>query len=102
MNTDPSVIYPSDDFRQRSNLSSFDEFKKLYKKSVEKPEEFWTEVAELFYWKKKTNDVLSFNFDLNRGPIFIKWMDGALTNMCYNVLDRIIDKGFGERVAYYW
>ena len=24
------------------------------------------------------------------------------TNMCYNVLDRIIDNGHGERIAYHW
>ena len=97
-----SVIYPSNDYKKKSHLSSLEEYKTLYKKSVEKPKQFWTEVAEHFHWKKLTKDVLSYNFDINQGTISIKWMNGALTNMCYNVLDRIIDKGMGNRIAYYW
>ena len=101
-NSEALLLYPSYEYRQSSNLSSLEEYKRLYKKSVEQPEQFWIEVAEQFYWKNCIKDVLSYNFDLSRGKISIKWLNGALTNMCYNVLDRIIAKGLGERIAYYW
>ena len=102
INTKYSVIYPSNEYKTKSHLSTFEEYKKLYKHSVDHPEQFWTEVAQKFYWKKWTKDILSYNFDINQGAISIKWYNGALTNMCYNVLDRIIYEGFGERIAYYW
>ena len=79
------------------------EYDRLYRKSIEDPQLFWTEVAKELYWKCWPNKVLlSYNFDLNIGPVFMKWMDGSVTSMCYNVVDRVIINGLGERIAYYW
>ncbi len=76
----------------------------MHKKSVEQPAEFWSEIASQFYWKKAPNKdkFLEYNFDCGKGPIFIKWMDGAVTNVCYNVLDRHVKNGLGDRIAFYW
>ena len=46
--------------------------------------------------------MVSYNFDRSKGPVDVKWFDGSVTNVCYNVVDRIIDIGCGDRVAYYW
>ncbi len=32
----------------------------------------------------------------------IKWLDGALTNICYNCLDRNIERGLGDQIAFYF
>jgi len=32
----------------------------------------------------------------------VKWMEGAVTNISYNVLDRNVEKGLGDNVAFYW
>lgn len=65
---------------------------------------FWKEVAEDFFWKKPaTGRMLQYNFDVTKGSIYVKCMEGAKTNMCYNVLDRHVKEGnLGEKVAYYW
>lgn len=65
---------------------------------------FWKEVADEFFWKKPaTGPMLQYNFDVTKGNIFVKCMEGAKTNMCYNVLDRHVKEGnLGEKVAYYW
>lgn len=96
------VFYPSDEFCKGSHISSLEEYQRMYKKSIEDPELFWTDIAKQFYWKNWSKDILSFNFDISRGPVFVKWMDSALTNMCYNVVDRVVSKGLGDRIAYYW
>uniref|UniRef100_A0A9J7Y196 Acetyl-coenzyme A synthetase n=1 Tax=Cyprinus carpio carpio TaxID=630221 RepID=A0A9J7Y196_CYPCA len=66
--------------------------------------EFWADVAQEFYWKKPpSGQMLQFNFDVNKGNIYIKFMEGAKTNICYNVLDRNVhERNLGEKVAYYW
>lgn len=47
--------------------------------------------------------MLQYNFDMTKGPVYIKFMEGAKTNMCYNVLDcNLRDRNLGEKVAYYW
>lgn len=42
-----------------------------------------------------------YNFDLKSGPVKIEWFLGAQTNVCYNCLDRNIEKGKGEQIAFY-
>ena len=38
---------------------------------------------------KQWNDKhASWNFDVRKGPIFVKWFEGGTTNICYNALDR--------------
>lgn len=47
--------------------------------------------------------MLQYNFDITKGQVFIDFMKGAKTNICYNVLDRnVLDLKLGEKVAYYW
>lgn len=65
---------------------------------------FWQEVADEFFWKKPaTGPMLQYNFDVTKGNIYVKCMEGAKTNICYNVLDRHVrERSLGEKVAYYW
>lgn len=66
--------------------------------------EFWGDIAKEFYWKTSCpGPFLQYNFDVTKGKIFIEWMKGATTNICYNVLDRIVhEKKLGDKVAFYW
>uniref|UniRef100_A0A674CU91 Acetyl-coenzyme A synthetase n=1 Tax=Salmo trutta TaxID=8032 RepID=A0A674CU91_SALTR len=66
--------------------------------------EFWGDIAKDFYWKSKhTGQFLDYNFDVKKGEIYIKCMEGATTNICYNVLDRNVhERKLGDKVAFYW
>ena len=44
---------------------------------------------------------MRYNFDISKGPIKIEWMMGAETNICYNALDRQVDNGHGDKIAFY-
>ena len=81
-----------------------DQYRKMYKTSVEDPATFWGDIAKQFHWETAPNadKFLSYNFDVSKGPISIKWMEGAKTNVCYNVLDRHVKNGLGENIAMYW
>jgi acetyl-CoA synthetase len=87
-----------------SYVSSFEMYKELYHESIECPEDFWMKIAKQFYWEKGAEDgkFLTYNFDIRKGPIFIKYLNGAKTNICYNILDRNIKNGYGDRIAFYW
>lgn len=76
----------------------------LYAESIEHPDEFWSKLAKSsFYWKKtwEGEKVCSYNFDKSKGPIFTKWFEGGLTNVCYNALDRYLPT-HNDRVCFYW
>lgn len=101
-----SLIYqPSERISKDALVSSMDVYHKMYASSINDPVEFWKEMSNDFYWKvpPREENFLTFNFDVSKGPISVKWMQGAVTNICYNVLDRhVVDKGLGHRVAFYW
>ncbi|XP_041060290.1 acetyl-coenzyme A synthetase, cytoplasmic isoform X1 [Carcharodon carcharias] len=87
-----------------AHVPNFQKYKDLYLQSIQNPEEFWEEIAKDYYWKTpKTGNFLDYNFDLTKGKIYIKWMEGATTNLCYNLLDRNVnEKKLGDKIAFYW
>ncbi|BDA44920.1 Acetyl-coenzyme A synthetase [Coccomyxa sp. Obi] len=75
----------------------------MYQQSISDPDVFWGNVAKSFYWKKEwQNPVRRYNFDVRKGPVKIEWFVGAETNLSYNALDRHVEAGHGDRVAFYW
>jgi acetyl-CoA synthetase len=55
------------------NLTSLAEYQAAYSKSLSDPENFWSEVAEGFTWRKKWTRVLEWDF---RKPE-VKWFIGG-------------------------
>ncbi|XP_033838242.1 acyl-CoA synthetase short chain family member 2 like [Periophthalmus magnuspinnatus] len=102
--SEDNVFYPPIDLQQDAHVPNFNSYLELYKKSIESPEAFWKDVADEFFWKKPaTGPILQYNFDVTKGNIFVKCLEGAKTNICYNVLDRHVKDGnLGDKVAYYW
>ncbi|XP_067383203.1 acetyl-coenzyme A synthetase, cytoplasmic isoform X2 [Channa argus] len=98
------VFHGSDDLKKEAHISSFEKYKELYTKSVVNPDDFWGDIAKDFFWKTKhKGQFLQYNFDVTRGKIFIKCMEGASTNICYNLLDRNVhERNLGDKVAFYW
>lgn len=99
------LYYPSERYKRTSHISSVDEYERLYRLSIENPQKFWRDIATSeFYWKTAPSekDFLNYNFDPTKGAIYVEWMKGAKTNICYNAVDRIIEQGRGDKVAYIW
>ena len=60
-------------------------------------EAFWARQArELISWDKDFHTTLEWELP------FAKWFIGGQLNISYNCLDRHVEAGYGERVAYYW
>src|SRR5690606_14581418 len=78
-------------------VESFEDYQKTYKYSVEHPEDFWAGIAESFFWRKKWNNVLNWNFNEPN----IKWFEGAKLNITENCLDRHIYSN-GDKPAIIW
>ncbi|MFC5044955.1 acetate--CoA ligase [Aquimarina hainanensis] len=83
--------------RETLQLRSFAEYKEAYQKSVENPEEFWDAIAEKFYWHKKWDKTLEWDFTKPE----VKWFQGGKLNITENCLDRHLDK-LGNKTAIIW
>lgn len=102
-NNESNTFPPSETVQKVAHCQSMEEYNALYKKSVENPADFWGEIAKQFYFKTPhKGNFLEYNFNIKDGDIFVKCMDGATTNICYNCLDRNVNAGFGDTIAYYW
>jgi acetyl-CoA synthetase len=60
-------------------------------------EGWWATQAETLHWFEKWDTVL----DESDAP-FYKWFTGGKLNASYNALDRHVEAGRGDRVAYHW
>jgi len=65
-----------------------------YRKSLERPEEFWGEAAEDIDWIKTWDTVL----DRGAEPA-ARWFVGGQLNTCFNALDRHVEGGRAEQPA---
>ncbi|PAN38449.2 hypothetical protein GQ55_7G128000 [Panicum hallii var. hallii] len=98
------LVHPSADFAARALVSSAQQYREMYQRSIDDPAGFWSEIAAEFYWKQRWNpdEVCSENLDVTKGPIKIEWFKGGKTNICYNAVDRNVESGNGNKVAMYW
>jgi len=76
---------------------SFEEYQKLYKRSIEDMEGFWDEQAQSLDWFKPYDKVWEKS-DLFPG----NWFIGGKINVAYNCLDRHVKNGKGNHVALIW
>jgi acetyl-CoA synthetase len=68
----------------------------IYERAAADPEGFWAEQAERLTWFKRWDTVLEWT------PPFAKWFVGGTLNASYNCLDRHVEAGGGDKIAYYW
>ncbi|WP_457641554.1 acetate--CoA ligase [Persephonella sp.] len=84
-------IYPPEDIVKRAWIKDYES---VYKRSIEDREGFWNEVAQELHWFEKWDKVLGWDFP------HAKWFIGGKTNITYNALDRHIQNGKGNKIAY--
>jgi len=58
-------------------------YEDFHRWSIEQPESFWAEQAELIHWHRRPEKILDYS-----RPPFCKWFVGGETNLCYNAVDR--------------
>lgn len=69
----------------------------LYEEAEADFEAFWARQArELLHWDVDFDTILKWELP------FAKWFIGGKLNISYNCLDRHIEAGLGDRVAYFW
>ena len=69
----------------------------IYKEASEDFEAFWAKQArELLTWDKDFTNILEWDLP------YAKWFSDGELNISYNCLDRHVENGKGNKVAYYW
>ena len=80
---------PSAEFAAQANAHP-----EIYERDFE---EFWdTEARERLTWFEPYSELYEWN------PPYAKWYLGGKLNVCFNCVDRHVEAGHGEKVAFYW
>ncbi|HSP39748.1 MAG TPA: acetate--CoA ligase [Frankiaceae bacterium] len=75
-----------------------EEYAAFVEEAAADPTGFWADRArDLVDWSKPFEQVLD-----DSNPPFYKWFADGELNISYNCLDRHVEAGNGDRVAYYW
>jgi len=78
-------------------INSLEQYQRDYKRSVDDPEGFWSDIASQFLWRKKWDKVLTWNFKEPK----VKWFEGGKLNITENCLDRHV-ANLGDNPAIIW
>src|SRR3954463_5561064 len=90
------VFPPPPKFVSRARIGTREEYQRMYRQSIEHPDEFWSGIAQQLHWIRMYDTVLEWN------PPNAKWFVGGRLNVCYNCVDLQIDRGFGKKTAILW
>jgi acetyl-CoA synthetase len=84
---------PPDEFRQQALIQD----ESIYEEAERDYEGFWAKQAEALDWEQKWDQVLDWS-----DPPHAKWFVGGKLNVAYNCVDRHVEAGNGDRVAFHW
>lgn len=86
------VFLPNEGFRQKAYIKD----PSIYKEAEVDPVAFWGTCAEKLLWKKRWNQVLSWE------PPHAKWFQGGYLNVSENCLDRHLASATRNQAALIW
>ncbi len=92
------VFPPPKELSEKAYVKSMEEYKKIYKESIENPEKFWGKLAEELDWYKKWDKVLVEDFANAKH----EWFVGGKLNVSYNCLDRHLKTWRRNKAAIIW
>src|SRR3954449_8580669 len=91
---DVEELSPPDDFRKHALITD----DSVHKEAEADPAGFWLRQAtELLDWDTEPSDSLD-----DSDPPFYKWFADGKLNVTYNCLDRHVEAGNGDRIAFHW
>jgi len=83
--------------RERAWIQSMEEYQRLYRKSLEDPDGYWSEQARALDWFHPWSQVLDADYE----EIDFAWFSGGRLNACFNCVDRHLPAR-GEQTAILW
>ena len=92
------LFRPDPEFAASAHVNT-KRYDKLYAKSVENSEEFWSETAARLDWFKPFTKVKSINFHIP--DVEIKWFEDGTINASWNCIDRHLESK-AEHTAIIW
>jgi len=92
------IFNPPKELAEKAYVKSFDEYKKMYARSIKDTEGFWAEKAAELDWFKKWDKVMTADFANAKH----QWFVGGKINVAYNCIDRHVKTWRKNKAAIIW
>ncbi|MBC8384698.1 MAG: acetate--CoA ligase [Candidatus Cloacimonetes bacterium] len=93
---------PPEKMRKNAHITSDEQYKEMWEKSINDPDGFWLEQAETLHWFKKPTKGLKYNWDTKARKIEHTWFEDGEMNVSYNCLDRHLGTPIENKTAIIW
>jgi acetyl-CoA synthetase len=81
----------------QAHIKSMEEYERLYRESLDNPEEFWRRQSELVSWFHPPDTIVHEDMK----EVDFSWFGGGKLNACYNCVDRHLEAR-GDKTAIIW
>jgi len=91
-----AAVAPPDSARAGTACTA-EQYRDLYRRSIEEPDAFWKEQAERIDWFTTPSRIANWSFD----TVDIKWFEDGVLNLCHNCVDRHLATR-SDQIALLW
>ncbi len=92
------IFAASPEFAAKANISP-DEYRRMYRESIEDPEGFWAGVAKRLDWFRFPSKIKDVSFKAE--DLHVRWFEDGQLNVSVNCLDRHLESR-GDKTAIIW
>ncbi|MEN8164631.1 MAG: acetate--CoA ligase [Acidobacteriota bacterium] len=97
MSENPDLYPPKPHIVERAHINRMEEYRRLYRLSLDDPETFWERQADRLTWFHPWSSVFDSDYD----NVDCGWYLGGRLNACYNCVDRHLETR-GDQDAIIW
>ena len=93
---------PTEEIKKNAYITSEEQYKEMWERSIKDPDGFWLEQAETLDWYKKPTKGLKYTWDTKARKIEHTWFEDGELNVSYNCLDRHLGTPTAKKTAILW
>ncbi|MCJ7776886.1 MAG: AMP-binding protein, partial [Sedimentisphaerales bacterium] len=100
--TEKRTFPPPASVKKNAYITSVKKYQQMWERSINDPDAFWLEQAEILTWFKKPTKSLEYTWDTKSRKIEHTWFADGELNVSYNCLDRHLGTPTAKKTALVW
>jgi len=100
--TEGRTFPPPAKVQKKAYVKSEQQYKEMWEKSINEPDEFWLEQAKILTWFKEPTQSVRYTWDTKGRKIEHTWFADGQLNVSYNCLDRHLGTRVAKKTAILW
>lgn len=100
--TEERTFPPPASIKTKAHIKSFEQYQKMWEQSINDPDGFWLQQADIVTWFKKPTKGLEYTWNTKGRKIEHSCFADGQLNVAYNCLDRHLNTPVADKIAILW